>query len=35
MNGHCPGMTGRSSSSGSSSGTGTAGTIQPGATPQI
>jgi hypothetical protein len=34
MNGHCPGMTG-SRSSGSSSGTGTAGTFQPGAPPQV
>jgi hypothetical protein len=31
MNGHCPGMTGSSSSSG----TGTAGTFQPGAPPQV
>jgi hypothetical protein len=30
MNGHCPGMTGSSSS-----GTGTAGTFQPGAPPQV
>jgi hypothetical protein len=34
-NGHCPGMTGSSSKSGSSSGTGTAGTFQPGAPPQV
>jgi hypothetical protein len=34
MGGHCPGMTGSSSNSGSSSGTGTAGTFQPAAPPR-